>query len=325
MNICFLDNNKIEYNYTSLNSKDLRGAERVLINLVLGLNKLGHKITILNNTKEKIIFQNTRWLNINDYSESTNYDLAITNNDLNNLDIVTAQKYIGISYSLQTIEKFIRKKQITPFIKYRPKILLLGEYHKDNRNYLTRIFGSDVIKLAVDDIFLKTKLLNDIDKNKAIFTSYPDRNLKLLKKIWVENIFIKNNKLKLYATHDNEDFSKFNIFKRNIGSQYDLIKDLLNSRILLVPGHKAELFCIAAEEARELCVPIVTLGIGSLKERVIHNKTGFIAKNYKEFGDYTLELFNNDKAWNEIRENLINMRNSSNWNLFINDFLKSCI
>ena len=50
---------------------------------------------------------------------------------------------------------------------------------------------------------------------------------------------------------------------------------------MLVPGHKGEVFCLAAEEARELCIPIVTLGYGSLYERVIHNKTGFLAKKHR--------------------------------------------
>ena len=58
-----------------------------------------------------------------------------------------------------------------------------------------------------------------------------------------------------------------------------MIDDIKKSRIFLIPGHKAELFCLSAQEAKELCVPIVTLGIGSLSERVIHGKTGFIAKN----------------------------------------------
>ena len=88
-----------------------------------------------------------------------------------------------------------------------------------------------------------------------------------------------------------------------------------------MPGHKAELFCIAAEEARELCIPTVTLGIGALSERVIHQKTGFIAKNEKDFAKYTLELFSNN-LWNEIRSNLINMRNSKNWDIATKDIFK---
>ena len=97
---------------------------------------------------------------------------------------------------------------------------------------------------------------------------------------------------------------------------------LLNSRIFLAPGHRAELFCLAAEEARELCIPIVTMGIGSLYERVIHEKTGFIAKNEDEFAQYTLELFKNNKLWNKIRSNLLELRGSYNWSNASNNLLK---
>ena len=90
---------------------------------------------------------------------------------------------------------------------------------------------------------------------------------------------------------------------------------------MLVPGHKAELFCLAAEEARELCVPIVTLGIGSLKERVEHGKTGYIAKNHDEFGYYALKIFNNNEIWNKFRSNLIKLRGIQNWERSSKKFL----
>ena len=102
-----------------------------------------------------------------------------------------------------------------------------------------------------------------------------------------------------------------------------MIEDIKKSRIFLIPGHKAELFCLAAEEARELCVPIVTLGIGSLSERVVHEKTGFIAQNDKQFANYTIELFKNDKLWNDIRSNLIKLRGSKNWEVAAKKFIES--
>ena len=70
-------------------------------------------------------------------------------------------------------------------------------------------------------------------------------------------------------------------------------------------------------------MPIVTLGIGSLSERVIHEKTGFIAKNNKDFADYTIELLKNNNLWNSIRANLINLRGSSNWKSSTKVFLDS--
>ena len=90
----------------------------------------------------------------------------------------------------------------------------------------------------------------------------------------------------------------FNIINRKFENKSDLITDISNSRVFLIPGHKAELYCIAAEEARELCVPIITLGIGCLSERVQHGKTGFVAKNINEFVDYTIQLFS-DEIFND--------------------------
>ena len=99
--------------------------------------------------------------------------------------------------------------------------------------------------------------------------------------IWKEKIYSQNKNSKLYVTPSLLINNNFNIFERNFGSKNLLIDDLKKSKVLLIPGHKGEIFCIAAEEARELCVPIVTLGIGSLSERVKHGQTGFIAKNEK--------------------------------------------
>ena len=320
MNICFLDNSSVPYNHNDLSSNKIRGAEKAIINLSLELNNLGHKVTVLNNVNKNISFKNLRWININNYSDSIIYDVAITNNDINNFRKVKSYKKIAISHSIQTFEKFLRKKQLISFLKYKPKVFLLSKYHKNKRPFFLRMFGSDIISWSVDDIFLKTDL-HETDHNKAIFTSYTDRNLDMLTNIWKNKIYPKNNIIKLYVTPNNKDLKKFNIFNRNFGNQSVLINDLSTSKVLLIPGHKAELFCIAAAEARELCIPIITMGIGSLKERVEHNKTGFISKNEQEFANYTLEIFSNISLWTDIRNNLINMRNLSNWKKVTKDFV----
>ena len=324
MNICFLDNNNISYDLNSLNNKNIRGAERVIINLVIKLNKLGHKITVLNKINGKKIFQNIRFINIDNYEENTNYDLAITNNDINNFRFIKSKKNIAISHSIQSIEKFIRKKQILAFLKYKPKILLLSKYHMSKRSFFTRMFGSDIINWAVDDDCIKMKLNKIIDNDKALFASYPDRNLDKLISIWINHINPINKNLKLFVTPTSNDYGKYNIYNREFVDRKNFLNEMLTARVLLIPGHVAELYCLVAEEARELCIPIVTYGIGSLSERVIHNKTGFIARNQRDFADKTIELFNNDSLWNEIRSNLIHMRNSNNWDVATDLFLNKC-
>ena len=323
MKICFLDNTKFKYSYLDKHSPLLRGAETILINLAENLKMLGHEVTVFNNCPDDVDNNSSNWFNINKVNKQMNFDIAVANADMRLLDTITAKKKFIISYSLQSIEKFLRKGQLISYFKNKPTILLIGKYHMKNRSKLLSLFGSKIIDIAIDDLFLNTKLTNNIDSNLAIFTSRSDRNLDILIKIWSENILPNFKNAKLLTTPMEKISQSSNIIFRKMDSQENLIKDLLRSKVFLVPGHKAELFCLAAEEARELCLPIVTLGIGSLSERVTHEKTGFIAKNNKDFADYTIELFKNNKLWNSIRANLINLRGSSNWKSSTKVFLDS--
>ena len=92
--------------------------------------------------------------------------------------------------------------------------------------------------------------------------------------------------------------------------------------MFLTPGHKTEVFCLAAEEARELCVPIVTMGKGCLYERVIHAKTGFIAKNQNEFINYATQILRDDNLYLYLKSNLFNLRGSKNYSIVATNFLK---
>ena len=320
MNICFLDYTNFEYNGDDKYKSKLRGAETILINLSNELINKGHNVTVYNNCP---INSKNNWKNINNsFKNNVTFDVAISNADANLFDHINAKKKFILSYSLQSIEKFIRKKQLFAYFKHRPKYILIGEYHKKNRSKMLSLFGLDILNLGVDEIFIKAKLNNDIDPNQAIFTSRADRNSDLLIDIWKDKIHPKFKKGKLLITPNDNKHLNFNIFERKMESQKKLVEDLLKSKVFLVPGHKAELYCLAAEEARELCIPIVTMGIGSLYERVEHGKTGFIAKNENEFASYTLELFNNETLWNQMRSNLIKIRGKSNWSDSTNNLLK---
>ena len=313
MKICFLDNSIIPYTYNDLDSKNIRGGENAIIHLSNELSKLGNEIVVYNSFKDICTINGVEWSNISHANKNLTFDIAFTNNDIKLFDKIIAKKYVAFSHSIQSIEKFIRKGQLFSYLKYKPKIVLLGKYHKENRNYLLKLFGTINLEWAVDQLFLETKLDESLIENRAIFTSRRDRNLDLLIKLWIKDIFPKNKSIKLYSTPSELIDNNYNIFERNFGDKKLMIQDLIKSKVLLVPGHKAELYCIAAEEARELCIPIVTLGIGSLSERVQHGITGFVAKNYEEFAYHTLKLFNDDKLWKNLRHNLIKLRGSKKW------------
>ena len=321
MKLCFLDNSLIPYTYNDLNSVNIRGGENAIINLSNELSKLGNNIDIYNNCKNTHIINNVKWQNINHTNKDIIYDIAFTNNDIRLFDKIIAKKYVAFSHSIQSIEKFIRKGQLISYLKYKPKIVILGNYHDKNRNFFLKIFGKLNLEWAVDPLFLETKLNDKIIENRAIFTSRRDRNLELLINIWETKIFPKNQLIKLFTTPSDLINNEYNIFARSFGDKKSMLKDLLKSKVMLVPGHKGELYCIAAEEARELCIPIITLGIGSLSERVEHGVTGFIAKDNEEFANYTLKIFNDINLWKKLRNNLIKLRGTKNWTIIASNLL----
>ena len=250
MKICFLDNSPIPYTTNDLNSKLIRGGENAIIHLSNELSKLGNKVEVYNNIENDCIIDDVKWFNLRSLNKNSVYDVAFTNNDIRLFDNIIAKKYVAFSHSIQTIEKFIRKGQLFSYLKYKPKIILLGKYHKENRNYLLKMFGTINLEWAVDPLFLDAKLDENLIENRAIFTSRRDRYLDLLIKLWIKDIFPKNKSIKLYSTPSELIKNDYNIFARNFEDKTTMVKDLLKSKVLLVPGHKGELYCIAAEEAR---------------------------------------------------------------------------
>ena len=314
MKICFLDKTEFQYDFRDINSNFIRGAENILINLSKNISLLNHEVVVFNNCYTEYKSKNFTWLNIT-RSKLNNFkfDIAISNNDTRLLDNINAKKKYVISHSLQTIEKFIRKKQLSSYLRNKPIYLLLGNYHKKNMSKLFSIYGTQTIDYGIDQIFLETEIDNKIDNNLSMFTSRTDRNLLLLIDTWKNYICPKYRELKLLITPINKDLKKYNIFNRELLKKNEYINQIIQSRVIILPGHKAELYCLAASEAQELCIPIVTMGIGSLSERVDHNNTGLIAKNAGQFGQYIQDIFCDDGLWSFLRQNLLSKRGNKSW------------
>lgn len=99
-----------------------------------------------------------------------------------------------------------------------------------------------------------------------------------------------------------------------------MIEELKSYRALTYLGHKSDIFTLTAEEAIKLCLPVVTFGIGSLKERVTHDETGFIAKNDQEFADYTIKLLEDDDFYLNLKNKMKKKRKENNWDYIANQW-----
>ena len=261
----------------------------------------------------------------NDFTKHEQPDVLVSFSDINLFKSYKCNKKYLWSHSIQNLEKFIRKKQLFSYIKHKPIIILEGDYHYKNRSFLTSFYGKQILRLAPDYEFINEDVdINNIPSKKCIFTTKSDRNLDILLDAW-DKIYLLNKDASLVINPPFkllQDHLKKNISIRNKGAKSDLINELKSSKIMLVPGHKGEVFCLAAEEARELCIPIVTMGYGSLYERVQHNVTGFVAKDIDEFITYAHKLLNDNTVYLKFRKNLSSLRNSRNFKNVADDFLK---
>lgn len=323
--IYFLENS-FDYNGGDLGNMKIGGSEKTLINISNELAKdKNFIIKVFNNTSKPSIINSVDWKNLRETPKFDTPDFVIAMSDANLLKNLNSYNNFLWSHSIQSFEKFLRKQQLISFIKFKPIMILEGEYHYKKRSLLTSFFGKKILKIAPDDDFINTNInLDYIPPPNAIFTTKSDRNLDLLIEAW-SSIKKTNANSKLFINPPyvltNSDIEN-DIILRTKGDKSLLIQDLCGARVFITPGHKTEVFCLAAEEARELCVPIVTMGYGCLYERVEHGITGYIARDKNEFIDYTNLVLNNDNVYLDLKKNLIKKKNSRNYKNVKDDFVK---
>ena len=179
-----------DFNNSNLNSPFIGGAEKTLINITNELSKNDDIIIkIFNRTTKSIQSTNLEWININQICKYENPEFLIAMSDANLLSLSKCKKKFLWSHSVQPIEKFVRKKQLLPFLLNKPKMILEGDYHYKTRSFITSLFGKKILPLAVDYEFINTKIdVSRMKDKKAIFTTRSDRNLSFLISCWKQII-----------------------------------------------------------------------------------------------------------------------------------------
>tara|TARA_B100001540_G_scaffold314750_1_gene340374 strand:- start:933 stop:1934 length:1002 start_codon:yes stop_codon:yes gene_type:complete len=322
--IYFLEKSYI-FDASNINDNETSGSDRILINIVNELSKYkDFDVKVFNKTTNYKKINNVEWNNLSVLNRSPKADIVIAWSDINLFPNYKCEKYLW-SHSVQSIEKFIRKKQLFPFLKHKPKIILEGDYHYNNRSFFTSLFGKEILKVSADYEFINAEVdRNYVPPKNVIFNTRPDRNLNLVLKTW-EKIKKSVPKATLYINPPFEltdNLRQMDIHLRSKNSKNDLINELKSMKLMINPGHKGEVFCLVAEEGKAMCVPIVTLGIGSLFERVENNKTGYICDDINNLAEKSIEILNNDDLYLKIKSTLYDRRGSRQYFNVVKDLLK---
>jgi len=326
-NIIILDNSELPYSGKDINGEILRGTETSLILLAEHFVKKDCLVDFCTNIDHHETFNNVNYFNKKNINKNNSYDLAIAVSDSNQFDLVNAKKKVIFSVSNQPIEKFLRKRQLFSFIKHRPCVVTLCNYQYKKRSFFTSFFGKMMIPIAVDPKFLNLHVdLDYLPKKKVIYNIRSNRNLNWLINIWCKKIYPYSKESELYITPNIIEYNDYlknnNILLRNINSRSEMINEMKEYRALTYIGHKSDIFTLTCEEAVKMCLPVVTFGIGSVSDRVIHNKTGFIVKNDQEFADYTLKILNDNNFYLNLKKKMYTLRHENNWNSITDKWIK---
>ena len=324
--ILFIDNSNSDFTGLDLNTTKVRGTESSLILLAESLVKNNIYVKVLTEINEDVLCNGVIYSNKNAHQE-THYDLCVAISNANLFNKISAKKKVVWSNSLQPFEKFLRKKQLLPFLKHKPEVVTMCNYQFYKRSYLTSMYGKHMISLSVDPRFYTEKVdLENIPSPYALNNVRSHRNLDWLIDIWTKSFNNKNGKAKLFINPNlieySDEMKESNIYERKFGSRDDLINELRNTRVFAYTGHKSDIWVLTVEEAVQMCVPIVTYGIGSVEDRVIHNETGFIAKNDEEFAKYLEMLLFDDEFYNKIRLKMFKRRGFKNWDFIADIWIK---
>ena len=324
--ILFIDNSNSDFTGLDLNTTKVRGTESSLILLAESLVKKNIYVKVLTKIDEDVLCNGVIYSNKNAHQE-TKYDLCVAISNANLFNNISAKKKVVWSNSLQPLEKFLRKKQLWPFLKHNPEVVTMCNYQFYKRSYLTSMYGKHMISLSVDPRFYNEKVdLEKIPNPYALNNVRSHRNLDWLIDIWTKSFNNKDGKAKLFINPNlieySDEMKESNIYERKFGSRDDLINELRNTRVFAYTGHKSDIWVLTVEEAVQMCVPIVTYGIGSVEDRVIHNETGFIAKNDEEFAKYLEMLLFDDEFYNKIRRKMFKRRGFKNWDFIADIWIK---
>lgn len=284
----------------------LGGIELTTIQLARALTKKGVKVVLVNQVKQKQSIDGITTYPI-DCLSSIYSNVIISSNDAIPFATKKYHKSIYWMHNPLRIEKAIRRKQLFPLVKTHPHAVFVGHVLARRQRFFPYFRSRKIIGHGISDIFRYQP--RNIPAPIVVWSSQPQRGLSRILRIWVKKIapevptakFLVFTRLPKDTEYSAEQLGKAGVVLMPRVSQNDLAEHLRQARIMIYPGYEDETFCSAAAEAICCGVPVITEGIGSLSERVTHEKTGISCKGDSAIASWAVRLLTDDHLWQAMQ------------------------
>jgi glycosyltransferase involved in cell wall biosynthesis len=295
----------------------LGGTEQALIHLTEALAARGHRVAVAGGAASARRLGGVAWL-APGAAEVAAITVAI--NDARLLGDRLGLPVVWFHNEVELVREW-RKGRLPALRRHRPAAVFIGREQARLASRLLPFRTRVVIPYGLPDRVLKAAPADAIPGPSAVFTSQAYRGLDRVIGLWRSRIAPLHRLARLTAFVADGDVPAYgalaagepSISVRGRIGNAQLLDVLRGSRVLLAPGHRSETYCLAAAEAIAMGVPVITLGIGSLRERVDHGVTGFVCRGWREMAGRTGEVLSDDILWSRLHVAGLQTRIRNDW------------
>ena len=322
LKFAFLDQQQA-YEGRDFESGSVSGTESCTMLLAEALARRGHKVSIYNKLATASEVNGVGYHPLAEAARLGPETIAISNNSISALAQVPTRRRAVWAHLDLRLARLRKKRDIFPVLRLRPHLVIPSRYSARRTQIIVPFRSRQIIEHGVDSTFLQFKPLSTVPPPIAIFASQPRRNLNLVLQTWRKQIYpqIPQARLHVYMPRHNqhsrliENSADCGIeIKGSVGKEM-LADAFRNARVMIYPGHKEETFCNTAAEAIATGLPVVTMGIGALAERVRHGLDGFVAPTAESMGQHALRLLTDDSLWQLMHPAGIEVSRRWHWDI----------
>lgn len=222
--------------------------------------------------------------------------------------------------------QYLRKpRHAWPLLRQPATCVCIGTYQADTVPAWIPFRGRRVFPYGISADFLNPPPLPAPPPPHVLFTSNPQRSLDWVLDLWERRIHpaVPAAELHIYggpavyggkmadrmrpALEQAQRMTGVGVRLMGPLAKDQLAQRLRAGRLMAYRGDLGETYCLSAAEAVACGLPVVTGGIGSLRERVVDGRTGFIREGADAFADACIGVLTDDSLWRRLHEGCLSL------------------
>jgi hypothetical protein len=299
----------------------LGGIETTTIELAAALSARGHQLVVA--TRQDVGAVDASGILNVPLADAGAYpaDLVVSSNDPRPLAAAPSQaRRVMWLHNPLALEKAARRGYVRSILTLRPDAVFVGTVARAAMSRLYPFASRTIIPHGVADIFRLARPSGGRSR-RFVWASQRQRGLEPTLGAWERCTPLREAgaELHVYGTAAAEigwDLERAVAARVTFHPRQDqagLVAAYQGARAMIYPGALDETFCLAAAEAHTMGLPVVTLGIGSLSERVQHGINGLVATTHAELADLAALLARDEGLWRSLSAGALLQRQALTW------------